>query len=198
MADLTEVPGLLGLFRFKVAAVMDVFSRMPLAAQVFYTNPSSGAITELFKKTVQRFGIPNHFVSDQGTPFTALRFRNVLKSMGVQQRFGAVGKTGSIALIERLWRTLKNTSNLRFFKPLLKRDLERRLELALIYYAYFRPHQGLGGATPAEVYFGIPPAHLSATHPPRARPREGPTNTPFAIAYLDPEKQFPFLMHQAA
>jgi transposase InsO family protein len=145
MADLTDVPGFLGLFRFKVVAIMDVFSRMPLAAMVFYTDPPSSAITELFKKAIQTFGFPRHFVSDQGAQFTAHGFRQMLKTLDIRQRFVAIGKTGSIALIERLWRTLKNTASLRSFKPLLKQELERRLELGLIYYACLRPHQGLGG-----------------------------------------------------
>src|SRR5450759_1781289 len=46
-----------------------------------------------------------------------------------------------------------------------------KIELGLIHYAHFRPHQALGGATPAEIYFGRAPSHLSAIPPPRGRPR---------------------------
>ena len=48
------------------------------------------------------------------------------------------------------------------FKPLMKVELERRLEQCLYYYTHLRSHQGLGGATPAEIYFGQEPAHLTA------------------------------------
>jgi hypothetical protein len=74
--------------------------------------------------------------------------------LGVKQRFGAVGKKGSIALIERLWRTLKDTLGLRLLRPLVAEDLMEKIEIGLVHYAHFRPHQGLGGATPAEIYFG--------------------------------------------
>jgi len=37
--------------------------------------------------------------------------------LGIQTRFGAVGKTGSIALLERLWRSLKGELALRDFQP---------------------------------------------------------------------------------
>jgi len=104
----------------------------------------------------------------------------------------------SIAIIERLWRTLKDALRLRSFKPLTKRDLERRLHQGLYCYSYRRPHQGLGGATPAEIYFGREPAHLAAVHPPRARPREGPVHSPFEIAYLDPDQMLPVLIRKAA
>jgi hypothetical protein len=42
-----------------------------------------------------------------------------------------------------------------------------KIELGLVHYAHFRPHQALGGATPAEIYFDRTPSHLSAIPPPR-------------------------------
>jgi hypothetical protein len=98
----------------------------------------------------------------------------------VRQRFGAIGKKGSIALIERLWRTLKDTLGLRLLRPLVAQDLMEKIELGLVHYASFRPHQALGGATPVEIYFGRTPSHLSAIPPPRRRPGDGPMDSPFA------------------
>jgi hypothetical protein len=116
----------------------------------------------------------------------------------VKQRFGAVGKKGSIALIERLWRTLKDTLGLRLLRPLVAEDLAATVERGLVHYAHFHPHQGLGGATPAEMYFGRTPAHLSAIPPPRGRPGEGPIDSPFRVEYLDPERLLPVLVRKAA
>jgi hypothetical protein len=70
--------------------------------------------------------------------------------------------------------------------------------LGLVHYAHFRPHQALGGATPAETYFGRTPAHLSAIPPPRGRLGEGPINSPFRIEYLDAERLLPVLVRIAA
>jgi hypothetical protein len=53
MADLTEVPGLFRIFQFKIATIIDVFSRMPLATRVFFTEPSANAIAGLFREAVQ-------------------------------------------------------------------------------------------------------------------------------------------------
>ena len=125
-------------------------------------------------------------------------FRRELRRLGAKQRFGAIGKKGSIALIERLWRTLKDTLGLHLLRPLVAQDLMEKIEMGLVHYAHFRPHQALGGATPAEVYFGRTPSHLSAIPPPRGRPREGRRDSPFRVEYLDAERLLPVLVPRAA
>jgi hypothetical protein len=87
---------------------------------------------------------------------------------------------------------------LRLLRPLAAEDLMEKIEMGLVHYAYFRPHQALGGATPAEIYFGRTPAHLSAIPPPRSRPGEGPMDSPFRIVYLDAERLLPVLVRKAA
>jgi hypothetical protein len=57
---------------------------------------------------------------------------------------------------------------------------------------------GRCGATPAEVYFGRTPAHLSAIPPPRGRPGENPMDSPFRVEYLDAERTLPVLVRKAA
>ncbi len=181
MVDLTDVRGLFGILTFKVGAVFDVFSRMPLSARVFTKEPSAGEMARFVSGTAKRHGRPAHFVSDQARCFTGRVFRRKLRRLGVKQRFGAIGKKGSIALIERLWRTLKDTLGLRLLRPLAAEDLIEKIELGLVHHAYFRPHQALGGATPTEIYFGRTPAHLSAIpcrSPESHRPRESGQDQP--------------------
>jgi transposase InsO family protein len=198
MVDLTDVKGLFGLLTFKVAVVFDAFSRMPLSAKVFSKEASAHEIARFVSRTSKRHGRPAHFVSDHARCFTGRVFRRRLLRLGVKQRFGAVGKKGSIALIERLWRTLKDTLGLRLLRPLAAEDLMEKVEMGLVHYAYFRPHQGIGGATPAEIYFRRTPAHLSAIPPPRSRVGEGPMDLPFLIDYLDAERLLPVLVRKAA
>jgi hypothetical protein len=97
-----------------------------------------------------------------------------------------------------LWKTLKDTLGLRLLRPLMAEDLMEKVESGLVHYAYFRPHQGLGGAIPAEIYFGRTPLHLSAIPPPRGRPGEDLTDSPFRIEYLDAEGLLPVLVRKAA
>ncbi len=198
MADLTEISSVFRLFAFKLAVVFDVFSRFPLAARVFSHEPSGSDIADLFLSAVKRFGPPQHFVSDRGSQVTSDVFREALRQLSIRHRFGAIGKVGSIALIERLWRSAKSLHGIGILPPLTQHELERRVKLALFYYAYLRPHQDLEGATPAEIYFGLPPAHLSAVSPPRARPREGRLEAPFHITFLDHERFLPVLIPKAA
>jgi hypothetical protein len=93
---------------------------------------------------------------------------------------------------------MKDTLGLRLLRPLVAEDLMEKIEMGLVHYAYFRPHQGLGGATPAEIYFGRTPSHLSAIPPPRGRPGEGPTDWLFRVEYLDAERMLPVLARKAA
>jgi len=198
MVDLTDVEGLFGLVTFKVAVVFDAFSRMALSVRVFCKEASAIEISRFVLRTARRHGWPAHFVSDRARCFRGQVFRSALRRIPVKQRFGAIGKKGSIALIERLWRTLKDALGLRLLRPLAAEDLAEKIQLGLVHYAYFRPHQGLGGATPAEVYFGRTPAHLSAIPPPRGRPGEHPMDSPFRIEYLDAEQLLPLLVRKAA
>src|SRR5450830_750477 len=198
MVDLTDVKGLFGLVTFKVGVVFDAFSRMPLSARVFGKEPSSAEIARFVSRATRKCGRPAHFVSDRGACFTGKVFRRRLERLGVKQRFGAIGRKGSIALIERLWKTLKDTLGLRLLRPSAAEDLAATVEMGFVHYAHFRPHQGLGGATPAEIYFGRTPSHLSAIPPPRGRPGEGPIDSPFLVDCLDAERMLPVLVRKAA
>src|ERR1017187_4359067 len=108
MVDLTDVKGLFGLVTFKVAVVFDAFSRMPLSARIFSKEASAVDIARFVSRASKRHGRPAHFVSDRARCFTGGIFRRKLLTLGVKQRFGAVGKKGSIALI----RSEEHTSEL--------------------------------------------------------------------------------------
>src|SRR5207247_3332222 len=47
LADITHVKGLFGLACFRVAAVLDAFSRMPLAVRVFPSEPQADDLAAL-------------------------------------------------------------------------------------------------------------------------------------------------------
>ncbi len=196
LADLTEIRGFLGLFVYKLVVVLDLHSRFPLAFGVFKKEPTALQVLEVVDQAMRQHGRPRHFVSDQGSQFTAAVFRETLADLSIGQRFGAIGQYGSIAIIERFWRTLKELLGIRLWPPLSAAHLEARTELALNYYSALRPHQGLGGATPAEVYLDETPAAQNAIPPPRknARSTTGDEPLPFEVVFLDPEKRLPVLV----
>ncbi len=195
MTDITDVPSLFRIWIFKLVVVLDVFSRYPLAFKVFSKEPTSAELAELVNSAAVRFGKPAHFVNDRGSQFTGSAFVQTLRNLGVLQRFGAIGQSGSIAVIERLWRTLKGMLDLKARPPLSRRHLEERVDLGLFYYATLRPHQGLGGATPTEMYWRLTPAHTQATSPPRANSRDpAKAALPFDITHADEARLLPFLI----
>jgi hypothetical protein len=81
--------------------------------------------------------------------------------------------------------------------PLHPDDLHARLRDGLYYYAHYKPHQGIKGATPAEMFFGKNPSCLNAVHPHRACENKGEDKL-FEISYLDPERPLPVLIPKAA
>jgi hypothetical protein len=113
-------------------------------------------MAELLHSAARRFGPPRHLVTDRGAQFTSKLFARAVAALRVRHRFGAVGRTGSIAIIERFFRTLKDTATLRPRPPLLLADLTARLGLSLAYYTWLRPHSALGNRTPAEVLLDMP------------------------------------------
>ena len=134
MCDLTVIRGLFGLHTFHIAVILDVFSRLPLAAKVYSKAPTGSDLVSLFRSACKTLGPPAYFISDHGMQFTSKAFERALKRNGVKQRFGAVGHSGSIAIIERVWRTLKELLGVRFWKPLLSEDLEKQLAVVLLFY----------------------------------------------------------------
>lgn len=202
MVDVTLVKALMGCLHFRLAVVIDVFSRFPLAWRLFATEPSAAEMAAALDEALARARrfhpdlTLDHFVTDKGACFTAEEFQRAVARNGLNARFGAVGRHGSIALIERLWLGLKDLLQLRLDRCLLIEDLERRVGLGLLYYSVLKPHQGLRGATPAEVYFQKEPARLSAAPPPR---ESDPTPPPeFVVRYLDPARRLPVLLKKAA
>ena len=78
---------------------------------------------------------------------------------GVKPRFGAIGKHGSIAVVERLIRTLKSECLRRFILPLRKEAMRAEAALAARWYNEHRPHARHRGATPAEMSESKQPAN---------------------------------------
>jgi transposase InsO family protein len=195
--DITCVKGLFGLLSFRVASVFDGFSRMPLVLRVFRSERRAEDMARLVAVARLRYGAPRHVVSDCGAQFEAHAFERALAAFGIPHRFGAVGAKGSIALIERFWRTLKQPLRLPLFRPLCQVDLEERLAYAVLHYSFYRPHQALQGMTPAEVFFGWPAAHDDAKVPPRGHRGEPGDPPPFQIEFLDPHHRHPILIKAA-
>jgi len=93
-------------------------------------------------------------VTDQGSQ-SREAYRAWGDAPGVKPRFGAVGRYGSVAVIERFWATLKGEGLRRIVLPLRSDAMCREVRLYVRWYNTERPHSSLRGATPHEAYFQI-------------------------------------------
>jgi len=164
-----------------VLNVVDHFSRRSIGFAVFKSKPSSKKTTDaltriMFKERIR----PKHLIVDQGKQFKCEDFEDWCEAMAILPRFGAVNKHGSIAVVERFHRTMKEYLR-QIVVPEDQAEFERELSLIIHWYNEHRPHDTLGGKTPNEVYFSRPPANEQPRLEPRARwPRGSPCAAPLA------------------
>jgi len=184
LVDLTTVPTLAGFWipwlpwsvpqRWPyccwVAVGVDHFSRRIMGVRLFRGRPSAAAMSAFLAGMIRAAGqAPRHLITDRGREFTARSFRRGCRRAGIRQRFGAIGKHGSIALVERCIGTLKEEGVRRWPASLRWRTVRRELSLFVDWFNEQRPHAGLAGAAPDEIYFLRLPAHRRPRFEPRAR-----------------------------
>jgi putative transposase len=132
---------------------IDHFSRQVVASCPL-EGPNAGWVVEVLEEAFLHHGAPEHIITDQEKVFTSDAFRDLLWRWNVKQRLGAVGKHGSIAVTERVIRTLKYEWLRRV--PMIRGldHLEVLLADFACYYNSWRPHTTLTGAVPDLIHAG--------------------------------------------
>jgi transposase len=87
-----------GLWPTWVLVAIDHFSRAVMAV-VPLEGPNAGWVVEAMEEAFVQYGAPRHLISDQEGVFISDAFQDLLIRWDVKQRFGAVGKHGSIAVV---------------------------------------------------------------------------------------------------
>ena len=166
--DLTVVPSTDGLwvpwspnaltqahpYSWYVMVVIDHYSRRIIGFDVFEQQPTATDGGSAMKRICKENSTnPKHLVSDQGTQFTANEFRAWCNEKDVKQRFGAIGKHGSIVVTERVILTYKDGCTRHILVPISRNGMVRETQLFFEWYNSHRPHMSLNGKTPNEVYF---------------------------------------------
>jgi len=157
-------------FCWWVAAAIDHLSRRVVGITKFKKEPTANDVTKFLDRTCKKHRCrPGHIISDHGPQFTAEKFEAWRLRRGIQQRLGAVGRYGSIAVVERFIRSMKNEcTRLLAVVPLAGAAFGRELDDYAAWYNAERPHSHFGARTPDEVYFG----RFPACRKPRYEPRE--------------------------
>jgi len=141
--------------RWWVAVVLDHYSRRAVGFAVFRKEPSAREICRMLDRAVKRVGqAPKYTITDQGTQFGE-RYEEWCRRRGVKPRFGAVGKRGSIAVVERFHRTLKEELLRGVLVPYATKEIRRALTVGFRWYNEHRPHMALQGRAPREAYEGV-------------------------------------------
>jgi len=118
-------------------------------------KPDDRTLCAFFGRTIRHVGAtPRYLLSDKESMFMSRGYRRWCRRRGIRIRYGAVGKHGSIAIIERFFRTLKNECTRRTLVSFRREAMRRELALFMRWYNAHRPHGPLGVRTPDEVYGG--------------------------------------------
>jgi len=126
---------------------------------------------------------PKYIVCDRGSQFDCQGFRQWCRRKGIKPpRYGAIGKHGSIAVVERFILTLKCLLASLLLIPYRRAAFQRQLDAIGHWYNAHRPHTWLGGRTPDETYHGRYPHNRRPRFEPRHRwPRGSPCAKPWAL-----------------
>ena len=161
-------------FCWWVAVVVDHVSRAVVGLAVFRSPPTASEVQTSISQAIRRVGRPpRYIITDQGSQFLGCSWNRYCRDRAIRPRFGAVGKHGSIAIVERFIRAMKNECTSQILFPLNTPAMRYGLGLYTIWYNEHRPSQALGGRTLREVYSGLRPANATPRFEPRADwPRE--------------------------
>lgn len=149
VSDVTEVK--VGLTKFYLCVILDLFSRKVIAYRLSSQNNTNLTINT-FKDAFEDRNRPAElsFHSDQGTNYTAVGFRDLLRTLKVNQSFSHPGNPYDNACMESFFSNFKreeyNTKEYEFFE-----DLEISVDSYMKYYNEYRPHKSLKYKTPNQL-----------------------------------------------
>ena len=175
-------------FAWWIGLIMDHYSRRIMGITLFTREPTSRQVRAFLGRTISTAGAtPRHLVCDHGPQFFCAAFKSWCRRKGIRPRFGAIGQHGSIAVIERLILTLKQSIAWLTLVPLRRQAFQRELTELGSWYNTHRPHMTLGGRTPEEVYRHLRPENRQPRFEPRAHwPRPSPCAKPVALVQGKP------------
>ena len=185
-------------FCWWVVVVVDHFSRRIAGLGVFAKRPDCRGVCAFLGQVIHRAGTaPKYIICDRESIFDCDAFRRWVKRKGIHPpRYGAVGKHGSIAVVERLILTIKDECTRRIIIPLRREEFRRQLGCFKTWYNEFRPHRTLDGLTPNEVYLGQRPANRRPRIEPRQLwPRRSPCARPRTLVAGQPGDRFNLQVH---
>jgi len=157
-SDICYIPMAKGFMYLTV--IMDWYPQRVLSWRVSNMLETEACL-EALEESLERYGIPEIFNTDQGAQYTSEAFTGMIKVHGVQISMDGKGRWVDNVFVERLWRSVKYEDvYLRAY------DSPAALRVGLTYYFQFynteRRHQALNHQTPDTVYFANPTSTQAA------------------------------------
>jgi putative transposase len=172
--------------------VIDHYSRRAMGFSVFPKWPTSLSLRSFLGRIIARASVtPKYVICDKDSIFWCADFKRWCRRKRIRPRYGAVGRHGSIAVIERFIRTMKDEGTRRALVPQRRSAFCGELTHFFAWYNAYRPHAALAGRTPNEVYFRLRPANRRPRLEPRARwPRRSACAGPRTLIAGQPGDRF--------
>lgn len=95
---------------------------------IFRDHPTAGDIQRFLSRAIRNARCsPKYIITDKGRQFWCDSFKRWCHRSAIRPRFGAVGKQGSVAMVERLMRSMKNECAPHNLVPLQLEAMRREL-----------------------------------------------------------------------
>lgn len=137
---------------------MDDYSRYVVGWGLF-SSQTGPRVLEVLRTAIGKYGAPKEILTDQGRQYYSWRgkskFQKALVKEGIEQVVARAHHPQTKGKIEAFWKHVKDEFLTRVVSGSID-DLRDRLKLWIdSYYNFQRPHQGIGGAAPADRYFKV-------------------------------------------
>lgn len=134
----------------KIMTIEDLFSRFSIGIHCKLSIPTSEVVAFL-EGCMRLYGLPRIVRTDQGPEFRSISFQKFIQKQGIRHEFTEKGSPWQNGNLESFHGKLRDeclSRNL-FENPAQAKEV---IEKYRIFYNTQRPHSGLGGKTPLEVF----------------------------------------------
>ena len=108
-------------------------------------------VLDAVQSAVECFGIPAILNSDQGSQFTSLEYKALLRSLNIRQSMDGRSRWADNIMIERWFRSLK-TEMIYVNEFRSPKELRQAIRQYVCEYNTLRPHEALNYEIPEDIY----------------------------------------------
>ena len=147
-----------GLPVLYLVMIIDDYSRFCVGSEL-RGDQRGGTMIEVVNQSIERYGKPQKLLTDQGRSFYTWSseptlFQKYLDDMKIEHLVADPHSPQTCGKVERLHQTVQREL-LRKIRFTSYAEARRAIEDYIHSYNHYRSHQGIGGACPAERFYGV-------------------------------------------